>query len=275
MSTYNRYKVHPLAALFPELSPDEFKKLKSDIQAHGQQEPIMLSEDGSVLLDGRHRLRAVLELGLTPNVTRFPHNGVIRQLKEGVGLLDYRSTEADYIWSKSVFRRHLTDDKRAAIGHKWADAEREAAKERQKQHGGTAPGKPKENTLGESAKSVHTREVIAKQAHVTEHKVRQVETIAKHKPELLPKVESGEVKLVDAVKEIKTKPEPQAFDEQAVLLRLFKEWEASVMKSWPRNRALTPVVRKVYAFASFLERLEKARASNLQKRVEAVGVRVQ
>ena len=125
------YNIHPLADVLPELSPDEFAKLKADIQAHGQREPIMLSQDGTTLLDGRHRLRVCKELGITPAVVRFAQDGITRQLTVGVGLLDYRCTEADYIWSKNVLRRHLSDDQRAAIALKWSDAEKEASKQRQ------------------------------------------------------------------------------------------------------------------------------------------------
>jgi len=270
------YKIHPLGELFPEMPPDEFKKLKNDIELHGQQEPIVVSEDGLVLLDGRHRLRACRELGIEPRVERFnKHTGGTRQ-----------SSESDFIWSMNVLRRHLKDDQRAAIGHKWADAEREAAKERQKQHGGTAPGKPKGNTFGESAKSVHTREAIAKKAHVSEHKVRQVETVAKHAPELLPKVESGQMTLKDAEKEAKAQTAertekadsasriPPAFDERATLKDLRDDWEWSVKKNWPANRDLTPVIRNVYAFATHLDGLQRVRAAKLREKVQAVGVQV-
>jgi predicted mannosyl-3-phosphoglycerate phosphatase (HAD superfamily) len=44
--------------------------------------------------------------------------------------------------------------------------------------------------------------VIAKQANVSEHSVRQAESVAKHKPELLPKIESGQVSLKDAQKQV-------------------------------------------------------------------------
>lgn len=49
-TTVYDYEVHPLAKLFPPLPSDEFKKLKNDIATHGQQDPIMLSADGTTLL---------------------------------------------------------------------------------------------------------------------------------------------------------------------------------------------------------------------------------
>src|SRR5271168_3435620 len=62
--------IHPLAKLFPPLSPDEFEKLKADIQRNGQLEPVWLDEEGRVL-DGRHRLRACKELGIGATVMRL------------------------------------------------------------------------------------------------------------------------------------------------------------------------------------------------------------
>jgi ParB-like nuclease family protein len=181
--TENKYdfKIHPLCALFPNLPPEEFKKLKNDIQAHGQQEPITLSLDGTVLLDGRHRLKACKELGIQPKVERFSH----------IGSATRPISEADYIWSKNVLRRHLTDDQRAMLGVQWSDAIRESAKQRMRDGGKGLVGSPN---------LVHTRETIAKKAGVSTHKVRQAEAVAKKSPDLSSKVAAGETKLRDAQK---------------------------------------------------------------------------
>jgi hypothetical protein len=287
MTRYD-FKVHPLAALFPDLSADEFDKLKRDIQANGQLEPIVVSIDGKTLLDGRHRIKACIQLDRAPFVLNFSR--VITECKKGAS--GHELTEEEYIWSKNILRRHLTDDQRAAIGLKWADTVRDAAKQRMKDGG---------KGLVVSPYPVHTREVVAKKAGVSTNKVRQAESVARHAPELLPKIESGEVKLKDAVKEAeaervklkrkgpadtverirKSHPErivdvePDAFDEPLMLSALYKIWEGSVAKNWPENRDLTPVIRKVYAFATYLEKLGKVRAANLQKKVQAVGVGVQ
>jgi ParB-like chromosome segregation protein Spo0J len=172
MSKY-KYKVHPLAELFPMLPPDEFKKLKTNIEKHGQLEPIWVNKD-DVLLDGRNRLKACKELGIPPKIATYMEN---------IG-------DGEFIWTKNIVRRHLTDDQRAAIGNRWSDTERKAAAERQKA-GIKLPS-------GVSAQ--RSRKTIAAKARVSEHKVRQVESVAKHKPELLPKIEAGEVTLKDAQK---------------------------------------------------------------------------
>ena len=206
------YKIHPLAALFPDLPPDEFKKLKNDIQMHGQQEAVTLSADGTTLLDGRHRLRACKELGIQPKVERFLQP-IMRKVNERLGATAPPAiTEADYIWSKNVLRRHLTDDQKAALVFKWSDAEKEAAKERQRQNLKQGAKKP---DVADSPPRGKTREVLAKKAGITEHKIRQIETVAKHAPELVAKVESGDMKLKDAVKS-NVPPRAQKDDGDAV-----------------------------------------------------------
>ena len=272
MNTYD-YRIHPLASLFPQLSKEEFDKLKRDIESHGQQEPVTLSQDATVLLDGRHRLRACKELGIQPRVERFSGGP---------------TSEADFIWAKNVLRRHLTDDQRTVMGIKWADAIREAAKQRMKDgaKGLVNPPNP-----------VHTREAVAKKAGVSTHKVRQAEKVAKYKPELLPKIESGEMKLKDADKETlvvvehqkvetpeylvnvkvqnppKRKPKPP-FEEKRVLNEIEIEIQKTIMKLWPTNRDVAPLVQRLRKLAYILESAQTKKSAELRKKVQAVGVQV-
>jgi ParB-like chromosome segregation protein Spo0J len=55
-------KVDPLATLFPPMAEEEFARLKVDIAACSQLEPIW--PHGGWVVDGCHRLRACRELGL-------------------------------------------------------------------------------------------------------------------------------------------------------------------------------------------------------------------
>lgn len=64
------YRRSRASALFPAMPPDEFDALKTDMQAHGQREPILVS--GDEVIDGWHRLRACADLGLTPDVKPMP-----------------------------------------------------------------------------------------------------------------------------------------------------------------------------------------------------------
>ncbi len=57
----------PFVDLLPPLSTEEYEALKQDIEANGQQAPIIVTLDGCVI-DGHHRLRVCHELGLVPLV---------------------------------------------------------------------------------------------------------------------------------------------------------------------------------------------------------------
>jgi hypothetical protein len=54
------YVIHPAASVFPLLEGDRFKSLVDSIAEHGVQNPVV-SHKGEVL-DGRNRLRAVMQL---------------------------------------------------------------------------------------------------------------------------------------------------------------------------------------------------------------------
>src|SRR5262245_58784267 len=55
-------RIHPVASLFPDLSAADFAALLEDIRQHGVRLP-MLVYNGQIL-DGRHRYRACLRLGI-------------------------------------------------------------------------------------------------------------------------------------------------------------------------------------------------------------------
>jgi ParB-like nuclease domain len=83
------YKVHPFAARFPMLPPDQLNDLAADIKAHGQVYPCMIDAQG-VLLDGRNRLAACKIAGVEPMIRTW----------EG-------DNPETYILSVNVHRRHI------------------------------------------------------------------------------------------------------------------------------------------------------------------------
>ena len=92
------YDAHPLADKIPLMSDEEFETLKEDIRKNGQQQPIIIHE-GQVI-DGRHRQRACLELGIEPEIKAWDGSGSLIAL----------------IYSLNICRRHLTPSQRAALG---------------------------------------------------------------------------------------------------------------------------------------------------------------
>ena len=91
------YPHHEATKLMPDMSAEEFADLKADIEANGQKVPCKIWH--GQLLDGRHRKRACIELGLQPTY-------------EDV------SNEPDplkYVVSLNYVQRSLTDSQKDAI----------------------------------------------------------------------------------------------------------------------------------------------------------------
>jgi ParB-like chromosome segregation protein Spo0J len=101
-------KFHAACLALPEMTEDEFRELARDIFANGQRHPIIVDEQG-VILDGRHRWRAITEMGREPEVEVF------------------RGTEEQKVarvMSENIHRRHLTTQQRGAIAAELATMKR-------------------------------------------------------------------------------------------------------------------------------------------------------
>lgn len=96
-------KFHPLANLFPMLSEKELDELGDDMRANGQLETVKLHK--GMVLDGRNRYTAAGRKGL----------GVRTEIFEG------SDREAlNWVISKNLKRRHLTESQRAMVAAKLA-----------------------------------------------------------------------------------------------------------------------------------------------------------
>jgi hypothetical protein len=91
-------ELHPVTKLFREMSKEEFKNLKEDIQAHGLLEPIWTHKNQ--IIDGRHRYRACEELGIEPKFREWDGKGNLKK----------------FVISQNLHRRHLSaKEKREAV----------------------------------------------------------------------------------------------------------------------------------------------------------------
>ena len=89
-------KFHEIADLFPLIEGDEFQLLCGDIKKAGLNHPVILLDD--IILDGRNRYRACVEVGIEPRYEKF----------EGEDPLAF-------VLSENLHRRHLTISQRAAL----------------------------------------------------------------------------------------------------------------------------------------------------------------
>lgn len=88
---------HEAADIFPEMTPEEFRGLSADIEKHGLLHPIVTTPDG-LILDGRHRWRACMELGIKPKY----------QIHAG--------NPWSFVISANLHRRHLTTSQKGMVG---------------------------------------------------------------------------------------------------------------------------------------------------------------
>jgi hypothetical protein len=106
------FEVHEVARIFPPMSDPEFNDLKSDIAKNGLREPLWMYQ-GKVI-DGRNRLSACTELGITPATREWNGEGTL----------------LDFVVSLNLHRRHLNETQRAMVAARLKPSFEKAAKER-------------------------------------------------------------------------------------------------------------------------------------------------
>jgi 16S rRNA G966 N2-methylase RsmD len=107
---------HPLAALIPSMRADDYAALRDDIAANGLLQPIVIYEHK--ILDGRHRYRACVELGIEPRTVVYDGDAPLA-----------------YVVSANLARRHLTADQRAVLAVRLKEPLAEEARRRQQEAG--------------------------------------------------------------------------------------------------------------------------------------------
>lgn len=188
--------VHPAAELFPMLADDELRELAEDIRAHGLHEPLWVWDDperGPVLLDGRNRLAACKLAGVKPT-TRTYHG----------------DDPVTFVISENVRRRHLTAMQKAGVAVRALplyEAQTKAAEARRKatsltvaptdtksqSTGAALPQSPSVESPRITKRKPRSRDKAAKTAGTSGRSVAQYKRIAEQAPDLLPKVDSGEL----------------------------------------------------------------------------------
>lgn len=114
------HDIHPAAALFPLIGGDEYTAFVDNLRANGQRHKIVriLEGDAWLILDGRNRLRACLDLGIEPMFRTFgddPSDG---------------DDPIAFVIAENVARRHLNETQRAFIGAELVPMYEAQAKER-------------------------------------------------------------------------------------------------------------------------------------------------
>ena len=173
-------EIHELANLIPTMSDDEFHELVKDIEANGLLEPIMLYEGR--ILDGRHRYRACMEIGLLPEYEEYTGKDALQ-----------------YVISKNLHRRHLNETQRTIIASRLANMTRADAGIL----GNIAQGNATANLRLRDNKITQAK--AAQMLNVSPRIVTTVKAVEREAPELIPQMESGKMSANEAYKTVKKK----------------------------------------------------------------------
>lgn len=210
-------KQHPSAEMVPEMRPAEWSDFYADIAFRGIKVPLEVLGDGTVI-DGRHRLKAALELNLLEvPIVDAPLNG---------------DDPTAYMLKAAVLRRHLTDDQRALMAAMWAQ-------ENKRQ------GERVDLTSGERQPEVDghpRRQQAAADFKVSPTKIKHATTVLHADKELAKKVHSGEIALKNAHRTVKKTEERQRIEATAPpvgeyqVLVVDPPWPYTVRQSDPSHR---------------------------------------
>lgn len=170
-------QTHEYANLFPMMDAQAFAELKRDIRANGLLDSIVLY-DGKIL-DGRNRYTACVELGIEPNFITV--NGNTDPLK--------------YVISKNLTRRHLNESQRAVIAGKLETV---------------GQGRP---NVKDANWHVYRFEA-ASMLNVSPRTVARVKAVEKAAPELIVKIERGEMTAHEAEKKVKEEKRKESIKQQ-------------------------------------------------------------
>ena len=183
MNEYYR-KYHKLANIFPLMQGTEFEALKSDIKENGLIEAIWIDKNG-LIIDGRNRHRACLEIGIEPDFKIYSDDDVL-----------------NFIISMNIQRRHLNETQRAIIASRIANIE-------------------KIDTLKQGSRSANlpigkiSQAEAAEKFNISERMIRTVKSIERSAPELIERMESGHITVNEAAQQLRIIETRTEFEEKA------------------------------------------------------------
>lgn len=195
---------HPVATLFPDLSPADYAVLKADIRRHGVKVPILVYQ--GQILDGRHRYRACRELGRPCPMTEWAGGDAWLEVQ-----------------SRNLVRRHLAKEQIFAIRMLAAQrlpelaapiqaAKSEAAR-RRAQGKGQALGV---KALAHSRSRGEAADIIGAQVGVSGTTVKRVERLLRLAPDLVTKVALGELSAKKALQQVVVPKAPKKHSPQCL-----------------------------------------------------------
>lgn len=210
-------KAHEYAETFPMMPEDALQKMAEDIKKNGQTLPIII-HDGQIL-DGRNRYAACKIAGIEP-VTQ-----------------DYTGDDpAAAVVSYNIHRRQMDIGVRAVWAEKWARL----------RQGGDRKSAEIKSPIGDLIPTAtKSRDEASTLMGIGKGTLDRTKQVAKHAPELLPKIESGEMTVNKAYESIREKPAPKQDPDPLVVdglpamhpIKRMKIIESEGMRIWGLAKA--------------------------------------
>lgn len=224
VDNYESLELHPACLLLPVMDDDDFQKLKEDISGFGLRHPITLYQDK--ILDGRHRFRACVELGIEP-VFQFWHGG---------------SSVSEFVLAENLYRRQLTAGQKAMVAARSMEYHRQEARKRQHE-AHLSRGINDKDTAMVPLKSGKAASFAAKSVGVSTGMVEKAVFINKHGTEAdILEVATGAVSLKAKHAEIRARLNSE--ERESVRFIPASRW--SSMSDVERREALSsPTTRKL------------------------------
>ena len=95
--------LHPLTETHPVMTKEQYEAFKLDIQNNGQLQPVLLYR--GKIVDGRHRLRALLDLGISTILTTdLGNNLTLAQVRAKVISTEKRRQKQRSLISSVLYR---------------------------------------------------------------------------------------------------------------------------------------------------------------------------
>ena len=175
------YQSHPAAELFPMMPPDQYEAFKEDVRKNGFQQDVVIYQ--GQILDGRNRYKAAIELDMLDDLP-------IAEMDDDTQIDPYQ-----WVISRNLHRRHLTESQRAMVAQKLATLKR---------------GGDRSKASIDALK----QDDAAKLLNVSPASLDRAKTVQrKGSPELIAAVEQGEIRVSRAATIAKTVPKERQLAE--------------------------------------------------------------
>lgn len=169
-------KPHEYANLFPMMTDDELTALVDDMKRNGFDETAPIVTLRGKILDGRNRYKAAQLAGVKPDFIEYDGDDPL-----------------GFVLRHNLHRRHLNESQRAVIASRLADME----------HGGNRGNQYAKVSIDTMPKV--SMERAAEMLNVGRATVARVKAVERAAPELIAKIERGEMTAARAVTESKRK----------------------------------------------------------------------